>query len=249
MKKILGIDVGGTKIAAGLVDNKLRVSSIAIMPTSQTDLVRQLVNLVGSYDGFSAIGLAMPGQVLGNGVVTRLPNVKDFDSVNLKQTMAKKFKVPVNVLNDAKAFTFAEALVGQGKDSTVVAGIILGTGVGVGIVIYKKIYLGKDGIAGELEHVTLLDNKMFRDHRHAAGEFVNAHEAKKYLKTILNMVVLSFNPDVIVLGGSWSKLTGMEVLANTLTTSVGGYKNTTPVRISKLKHAGIIGVALPLLKK
>lgn len=249
MKYILGIDVGGTKIAAGLVDTKFRVSKVAVILTSQKDLLGQLARLIESYDDFSAIGLAVPGQILSNGIVTRLPNIKGFRPVNLKTYLEKKFKVPVGVINDAKAFAYAEAVIGAGKNCQSIAGVILGTGIGVGLVLNKKIYLGKDGIAGELEHVSLLDGKMLRDHRHVEGKFNYAKQAKKYLKTMLGMIVLGFNPELIVLGGGWSKLAGMEALANQLTVDMGGYKNITPVKISKLKYAGVIGAALTVLKK
>ena len=249
MNKILGIDVGGTKIAIGLVDKSLRLGEVKVVPTSQTNLTKQLLGLIESYKGFDAIGLAMPGQVLPNGVVTRLPNIRNFSPTNFKQLLTKRYKVPVNVINDSKAFALAESVTGKGKAQKTVAGLILGTGIGMGVVINKQLYMGKDGLAGEFEHITLLDGQMLRDHRHAAGKFKNAQEAKSYLQTILSTIILSFNPDLIVLGGSWSTLQGMEKLVNQLATNVGGYTNKTPVKISTLKHAGVIGAALTVLKR
>lgn len=248
MKQILGIDVGGTKIAAGLVDNRFRLSRVTIIPTSQMDLVGQLTRLIQDYEGFSGIGVGISGQVLANGRVIRLPNIPSFKPINLKKFLVKKFKTTTSVINDAKAFGLAEARIGSGSKYKSVAGMILGTGIGVGVVINKKVYFGKDGLAGEFEHTALLDGKMIRDYRHTEGGFKNVQTVKKYLKTMLSAVVLSFNPDIIILGGGWSKLAGMEKLANALTKNVGGYQNVTPVKISKLKHAGIIGAALPLLK-
>jgi len=249
MKYILGVDVGGTKIASGLVDENLKVTDIRTAPTSQTDLVTQLINLIGSYDKFEAIGIGMPGQVLKDGTVTRLPNVENFEPVNLKRVLQEQFKFEVNVINDAKAFALAEAVAGAGQDGDIVAGVILGTGIGVGLVSNKRVYSGKDGIAGELEHIELLDGKMFRDQRHAAGQFKTAEDAKKYLKTLLDIVVISWNPDVIVLGGAWSKLPGLVELANQLTVDVGGYNNSTPVKLSELENAGVIGAALGVLNQ
>jgi glucokinase len=246
MKKVLGIDVGGTKIAAGLVDRNFRVSQVSIMPTSQTDLLGQLERLIMDYNAFDAIGLGMPGQVLHSGEVVKLGNVP-WKSLNLKTRLEKKFKIPVSVVNDSKAFALAEAVVGSCKKYDSIAGVILGTGIGVGLISNKKIYFGKDGVAGELEHVVLLDGKMLRDHKRAAGKFNSALAAKKYLKTLLDMIVLSLNPEVIVLGGAWSGLPGMKKLANELATNSGGYQTKTLVKVSKLKHAGIIGAALPLL--
>jgi glucokinase len=244
MKKILGIDVGGTKIASALVEDDLKLKNLSLVKTSQIDLVRQLIELVRDESNFDAIGLAMPGPVLADGTVVRLPNVPHFARANLKDVFEQQFQVPVTVMNDAKAFAFAEATAGQGQNNKVVAGAVLGTGIGVGIVIDKNVYFGKDGVAGEFEHVQMLDGRSFRERRHAAGKFMKAKDAEIYLKTLLDMVVLSFNPDVIVLGGGWSDLEGMEELTNRLTIGVGDYDNQTPVKISKMKYPSLIGAAL-----
>ncbi len=244
MKKILGIDVGGTKIASALVEEGLKLKNLSLVKTSQIDLIRQLVELIRDESNFDAIGLAMPGPVLADGTVVRLPNVPHFARVNLKDTFEQQFQVPVTVVNDAKAFAFAEANIGQAQNNKVVAGAILGTGIGVGIVIDNKVYFGKDGVAGEFEHVKLLDGRSFRERRHAAGKFSKAQDAEIYLKTLIDMIVLSFNPDVIILGGGWSDLPGMQELTNRLATGVGDYENKTPVKISKLKYPGLVGAAL-----
>src|SRR6185436_15788701 len=104
MKYTLGIDVGGTKIASALVENGLKLHNLKVEPTSQTDLVRQLIELIRNQKDFDAIGLAMPGPVLADGTVTRLPNIPNFQRTNLKQLLEDEFKVPVAVVNDAKAF-------------------------------------------------------------------------------------------------------------------------------------------------
>jgi len=248
MKKVLGIDVGGTKIAAGLVDYNFNVTKVCIVPTSKFDLLQQLEHLISDYGEFDAIGLGMPGQVLENGTVTKLGNV-EWQSVNLKKLFERKFKKPVSVINDAKAFALAEANLGQGKNFDTMAGVILGTGIGVGFIRNKKIYFGKDGLAGELEHVTMPDGRLLREHKKDLGQFKNAQSASRILKTLLDMIILSVNPEVVVLGGAWSKLKGMKELAKDLTTNSGRWISKTPVRISKLKFAGILGAALPLLKR
>ncbi len=244
MKKILGIDVGGTKIASALVEDKMTVKNLNVVKTSQIDLTRQLIELVRDQGNFDAIGLAMPGPVLADGTVVRLPNVPHFARANMRELFEKQFGVPVAVMNDAKAFAYAEANLGQAQNNKVVAAVVLGTGIAAGIVIDKKIYFGKDGIAGEFEHVSLLDGRLFRERRHAAGRFAKAKDAEPYLKTLFDMIILSFNPDVIVLGGGWADLEGMEEVANRLTTGVGEYESSTQVKISKMKYPSILGAAL-----
>jgi glucokinase len=246
MKYILGIDVGGTKISSGLVDKQNQVSQYKIRPTSQRDLLGQLASLVAEYQGFVGIGIGVPGQVLYSGMVTHLPNVA-WRPTNLRVFLNRRFRVPVNVMNDAKAFTLAEAVAGSGKKFKSVVGITMGTGIGVGFIKDGKMYFGKDGIAGEFDHVVLPDGKIIRKIKQRLGKFRNAQSAKNFLQSLLSMTVLSFNPEVIILGGAWSQLTGMARTANRLTTNLGGFVTKTPVKISKLKYAGIIGAALPLL--
>jgi predicted NBD/HSP70 family sugar kinase len=246
MKQILGIDVGGTKIAIGIVNQSLKINDLRIVPTSQTNLLAQLNELIGQYRGYDGIGLALPGQVLADGRVEKLPNIKGFKPINIKQVLEKKFKVVVSVMNDAKAFALAEAMVGAGKDDEVVVGLILGTGVGAGVVVNGQVYFGKDGLAGEVEHVVLPDGKMVRYYRKAAGVYQHKDQTETILRTLLSIVILNFNPDIIVLGGGWSKLAGMEKLANKLAKNIGDYKTITKVKVSKIVHPGVIGAALPI---
>ncbi len=249
MKNILGIDIGGTKIASGIVGDDCQVSEIRVEPTSQDDLMGQIMRVVESYQGFEGIGLGMPGQVLPDGTVVKLPNVEKFQETNVKQALEARFGKPVNVINDSKAFALAEATLGAGKDAGIMAGVILGTGVGVGLVINKQLFMGKDGIAGEFDHMVWLDGELFRDQVKPQKPFTRTEAARPYLRTVLSLVILGFNPEMIVLGGGWSTLPGMLEAAQEYLNDVGGYKNQTVVKISELKNPGIIGAALPLLKK
>src|SRR3989338_8448853 len=86
MKYTLGIDVGGTKIAAGLVDKAFKVHQVRVLATSQTNLPAQLIKLIENFRGFSAIGLGVPSpDISADGMVRVLPNVKGFKKTNLKK--------------------------------------------------------------------------------------------------------------------------------------------------------------------
>src|SRR3989338_11705337 len=123
MKKILGIDVGGTKIAAGLVDGNFKLTQIKVLATSQTGLLKQISQIISSYKGFSGIALAMPGRVLGDGMMYSMANIRGVEPTNIKKFFSK-FKVPVSVINDAKAFALAESQIGSGKGYNTVAGVV-----------------------------------------------------------------------------------------------------------------------------
>jgi predicted NBD/HSP70 family sugar kinase len=244
----LGIDVGGTKVAAGLVSLSGNVTKLKIYPTSKNDLPGQLAGIINEFKDYSAIGIGMPGQVGLNGEVSKLANLPKFKRVNVKKFLEQKTGKKVFVENDAKCFAYAEALLGFGRSYSSVAGIILGTGIGVGIVIDKKIYRGADGVAGELGQFPMLDGKSLEEHVRTAGKFNHAREAKHYLNLLLSYVVLSFNPEVIVLGGAWSRLSGMMPVTRQALSQLA-YETETKIHVSNLPYSGLIGAALLALKK
>lgn len=244
----LGIDVGGTKIAAGLVTKQGKLSQLTVVPTSHENLRNQIFHLVESFDGFSVIGLGLPGRVLDSGMVNRLPNIRNYEPTNFKTLLERRFKVPVAVVNDTKAFAFAESLKGDGKKFRIVAGVILGTGIAVGLVIDKQIYFGENSLAGEMGHFIMPNRETFEKYVRHAGKFKKARDAKKYLRLLLNYIVRSFDPQIIVLGGGWSTLPGMEQVWKELVSEIRK-PNKTLVKVSKLKHAGLIGAALFAMKQ
>ena len=75
------------------------------------------------------------------------------------------------------------------------------------------------------------------------GTFKNAEAALPILRTLFSVIILSFNPDVIVLSGGWSKLRGMKKILNQVSKDVGGYKNGTRVYHSRFAYPGVVGVA------
>src|SRR5258708_29855289 len=87
---------------------------------------------------------------------------------------------------------------------------------------------------------------MLRDYRHDAGKCETEADAEKYLKILFSMIVLSFNPERIVLGGGWRHLPGMEEILSEVTINVGCYTNKTPMVISDLEYPGLLGLALQI---
>lgn len=248
MNKILGIDVGGTKIAAGLVGKQGRILDLRLFPTSKNKLVGQLQDIIGLYQGYDAIGIGMPGQVLDSGEVVHLGNVKHFATTNLKKLIARRFKANVVIENDANCFAYAEAMAGLGQRFYIVAGVTLGTGIGGGIVINKKIYRGAEGLAGEFGQIPMLDGITIERHIQKAGLFSHGREARKYLKVIIGSVVRSINPEIIVIGGAWSQLPGVEQISKIVLKEIK-YTSKTIIKVSRMKHAGVLGAALLALKK
>lgn len=150
----IGIDLGGTSVRAGLVDTFGKVHRVAISSSHAHEgrerVLMAITDVISKvFDKrVSGIGVGVPGHVV-RGKIVKLPNLPDLDGVNLQARLERKFKKRVIINNDAKCFMLAEARFGQGRGKRCVAGVILGTGCGCGIVLDGKIYSGKDNLAGE----------------------------------------------------------------------------------------------------
>ena len=165
----IGIDIGGTTIKAGIVDKegkilvKSAITTEKIPPSSQIEKVgKQITKLLQSsnlsFDDVSGIGVGCPGAINGKkGIVGYSSNLK-WTNFNLKEELERVTNKTVRVANDADAATLGEVIFGSAKDYNVVIMLTLGTGVGGGIVIDKKLYEGTNGMVSELGHITLRAN-------------------------------------------------------------------------------------------
>jgi glucokinase len=165
----IGVDLGGTNIAAGVVDENGKILSQGSTPTlserhyseivkDMADLCKKVTEEAGlSISEIQAIGIGSPGSIDNkNGVVVYANNIK-MDNTPIAAELQKYINVPVNVENDANAAAFGEYVINGGGVNDFIF-ITLGTGVGGGVIINKKIYRGFNGAAGELGHTTLVHN-------------------------------------------------------------------------------------------
>ncbi len=164
----IGIDLGGTNIAAGLVDESGKIIASGSTPTLATrpldEIVKDMAMLskkVTEDAGYTmadvkAIGIGSPGTIdHANGVVTYSNNIPSFTNAHVSEEFKKYFDIPVNIENDANAAAFGEYIATGAKSSSFVF-ITLGTGVGGGIVINGKIYRGFNNAGAELGHTTIV---------------------------------------------------------------------------------------------
>jgi len=166
-KYILGIDIGGTKIQGGTVNPKNKIIKYAKQSTeinkSKDVVIGNILNVIDKLytKNIKAIGIGITGLVnVKNGIVVQSPNLpKSWRNVPLKKIIEKKFKRPTYIDNDVNCFTLAEGLIGGGKKYNHVFCLTLGTGIGTGIMINKKIYLGGLG-ATEFGHMVVSDKKI-----------------------------------------------------------------------------------------
>lgn len=167
MRKI-GIDLGGTNIAAGIVDENGKILFKKSVPTGASRdkeqiiddialLCRDLADDAGlTLEDIDSIGIAVPGGVdEKSGVILFTPNIP-FSGINICEILSSKLDgKKIGLANDANAATLAEVLCGAAKGADNAVMITLGTGVGGGIVIDKKIYSGSNGLAAEIGHFVI----------------------------------------------------------------------------------------------
>ena len=159
-QRAIGVDVGGTKIAAGVVDREGRILHRIEEPTrtdSQQDLLSLLDEIVDELldESVGAIGFGMPSTIdqrSGRVISSVHVPLRDFD---FRVRMGDRFSLPVALDNDANAAAIAEWKVGAGHGSTHMIMLTLGTGIGGGLILDGKPYRGFVGAGAEIGHMVL----------------------------------------------------------------------------------------------
>jgi glucokinase len=159
---VVAVDVGGTKIAAGWVDERAEILDSVVLPTRAGEgyevSLRQVYAAIRAClrPSVSAIGICAPGPLNPKtGVVLNPPNLPGWRNVPLAEMVAAEFGLPCRVENDANAAGLAETRFGAARGYSSVFYVTWSTGIGTGIILDGKIYHGKNGQAGEGGHVTI----------------------------------------------------------------------------------------------
>jgi glucokinase len=157
---VIGVDLGGTKILAGVVDRDGTVERRREVPTplaSQDELLQGLAGAVADVleDDVAAIGFGIPSTIdqrSGKAVTSVNIPLADLD---LRAWMRERFSLPVGIDNDANAATLAEWAHGAGRGTRHMVMLTLGTGVGGGLILDGKPYRGAVGAGAELGHIVI----------------------------------------------------------------------------------------------
>lgn len=165
---VVGVDIGGTKVAAGLVNRngeiktQVRTPMVANKePGEGLAAVVSAIDLLLSHDAMArtlirGIGICAPGPLdPATGVVINPPNVPCWRDFPLAAEVEKVYRVPVKVENDANAAALAEAYWGAGRGYRNIFYAGIGTGIGTGIVCDNRIYNGRTGAAAEGGHMSI----------------------------------------------------------------------------------------------
>lgn len=165
---VIGVDVGGTKVAAGFVNRSGEISHVTrLRMVSDSDAAAGLSSVTEALDfllakaqenhwTIRAIGVCAPGPLDPHtGVVINPPNVTCWRNFPLAAEISNRYHLPVKIENDANAAALAEVLWGAGKGYAKVFYISIGTGIGTGFILDGHIYNGRTGAAPEGGHVSI----------------------------------------------------------------------------------------------
>ncbi|TKA08647.1 ROK family glucokinase [Actinacidiphila oryziradicis] len=157
----IGVDIGGTKIAAGVVDEEGSILETVTVPTPSTpegvvDAIAAAVRDVSTNHAVEAVGIGAAGYVDDKrATVLFAPNI-NWRHEALKDKVEQRVGLPVVVENDANAAAWGEYRFGAGQGHNDVICITLGTGLGGGIIIGNKLRRGRFGVAGEFGHIRMV---------------------------------------------------------------------------------------------
>lgn len=228
----IGVDVGGTKIAAVLYDGE-KVVADDVLATPTDNLAHLLVMMVAIINPLlekaremkvkvDGIGLSVAGAIdYKADKMLVSPNLGIINNVKLGKELEKKIGYPVKMENDARSFVIAEALRGAGKNFSNIYGIIIGTGIGGGWFYNNEIYHGSFGCAGEInrmvaEYATGMElegsyQKMMQNNAEMVAEAAYRGDAlaiKTYeefgllLGSSISNIVNIIDPEIFIIGGS-----------------------------------------------
>jgi glucokinase len=225
----IGVDLGGTNVRAGLVQNG-KIVSLHKRPISsragQKIILEEIFETIQAVmqPGVSGIGICTPSLVK-DGIVYSVANIPSWRKVPLQKLLQERFGVSAFVNNDAKCFALGEFHYGFGRGRRNLVGIIIGTGLGSGVIIDGKLYTGTNGGAGEIGHAPYKGE----DYEHyCSGRFFQREygldsaeiqrraesgdaRAAEMLATFgdafgdaIMAVLYAYDPEIIVLGGGVS---------------------------------------------
>ena len=269
----IGVDLGGTNIRCGLIDNDRVVTKLSepcLSDRSENEVLEQLERLISQLinPSVKGIGIGVPSVVdMQNGIVYNVTNIPSWKEVHLKDILEKKFNLPVCVNNDSNCFALGEHAGGVGKPFRNMLGVTLGTGVGAGVIINNELYSGSNTGAGEIGCLPYLERnyeyycgsaffvKFHGTTGKEAARLANAGDARAlkiweefgfHIGMLVQAILYAFDPEAIVFGGSISKAYSLFSVAMKIAMSGFDYPETLKkiqILISDQEDISLLGAA------
>ena len=230
--RIIGVDVGGTKIGVGLVggDQISQYKNFSVTANgTEEQVINEVIAAVESVfeDDVHGIGIGVPSLVdVEEGIVYDVQNIPSWKEVHLKKIIENRFHKPVFITNDANCFVVGEKYFGKGKPYSNLVGLTLGTGMGAGIIINNHLYTGVNCGAGEFGSIPYLSHtyeyycsgqffvneyniegiKVYEKAMRGDGTALKIYsEFGKHVGNAIIAVLFAVDPEAIFLGGTISK--------------------------------------------
>ena len=229
---IIGIDLGGTKVGLGRVEDGRIVRHVSAAVSAQGSEHRVIEEVIAAVEqvfdpGVAGIGVGVPSVVdVEKGIVYDVQNIPSWKEVPVKEILEKRFGRPVYVNNDANCFAVGEKYFGKGISFRHLVGLIVGTGLGSGIILNGRLYSGPNCGAGEFGMILYKDSIL--EHYASGQYFTRTHGIKgeevhsragrgdrealaifekfgAHIGDALMIIMLAVDPEAIILGGSVSR--------------------------------------------
>lgn len=273
LSSLIGVDLGGTNVRAGLVrEGRLRdsLSKRINAQGSMWEVFEEIALVIDSFISpeVGGIGVGVPSVVnLEEGIVYDTLNIPSWTEVPIRDMLAERYHVPVYINNDANCFVLGEKFFGRAKGLKNVVGMVVGTGLGAGIIMNGQLCCGSHCGAGEFGVMPFRDGivenyasgQFFQRCHNVAGE-VLAERAKTgdpealkifrefgaILGEAVQMAMYSVDPEMIVLGGSVSR--SFEYYQESLRDSLRNFLYSHSARdlrieVSEMEQGAILGAA------
>jgi glucokinase len=164
MSLTIGVDIGGTKVAAGVVDEagtileQTRMDTPPHNPSAVEDAISAVVGQLRERHDVEAVGIGVAGFVdRDRAKVYFAPNLH-WESVALREVVHARLGLPVIVENDANAAAWGEFRFGAGRDETFLVCVTVGTGIGGGVIADGELFRGGYGISAEIGHIQMVED-------------------------------------------------------------------------------------------
>lgn len=270
---IVGVDLGGTNIRAGLVEGGVVTSINQALLTEKDSLektIAQLISIIAPLiqPGVKGIGIGVPSVVdIENGIVFDVVNIPSWQRVELKKILETEFNIPVSINNDVNCFALGEHRYGQAKVFSSFVALALGTGLGAGVIINNTLYSGYNCGAGEIGSLPYLDSNYefyasssFFESIHATTALKAHDSAVKgdktatqiwndygfHLGNVIKAVAYTYDPEAVVLGGSISR--AYPFFEDSMKKSLNNFQFPETIKRlkiirSKVDHIALLGAA------
>lgn len=272
-KKIIGIDLGATNIRGAVVSGDALSDIISVRIHSDgtvEDVLGDIYQVIDALmtDSVAAFGIGVPSVVdVAEGIVYDVQYIPSWKEVPLRKLLEVRYQKPVLVNNDANCFALGEYYFGKERKAASMVGLTIGTGLGGGIIINHKLFPGYNCGAGEFGLLPYRDNileyycsgsffrnvhgldglQVFEDAKRGEARALGLYaELGTHVGQAIKAVIYTYDPELIVLGGSVSQAYDWfkdAMYSEIRSLAYGQSAQRIRIAVSELTNSGILGAA------